>query len=120
MTFHQLLKATLVLSVVLAAVASPALAGKSPHGGGPASSRQEAAQVIRVSGRGFDWGDAGIGAAAGVGLSMLAVGGGLVIAGIRRRELIAGEATICSADALKRAPLARGRARVVTQEQEAK
>ena len=45
---------------------------------------QPAAQVVRVSTTGFDWGDAAIGATAGFGLSMLALGGGLVIAGARR------------------------------------
>jgi hypothetical protein len=45
---------------------------------------QPAAQVVRVSTTGFDWGDAAIGAVAGFGLSMLALGGGLVIAGARR------------------------------------
>jgi hypothetical protein len=48
------------------------------------TARQPAAQVVRVSTTGFDWGDAAIGAAAGFGLSMLALGGGLVIAGARR------------------------------------
>jgi hypothetical protein len=42
-------------------------------------------QVIRVAApAGCDWGDAGIGAAGGLGLSMLAVGGGLAIAQHRR------------------------------------
>jgi hypothetical protein len=36
-------------------------------------------QVVEVSGHhGFEWGDAGIGAAAGLGLSMLAAGGVVV------------------------------------------
>jgi hypothetical protein len=34
--------------------------------------------------RGFDWGDAAIGAAGGLGLSMVAVGGSLAAAGKRR------------------------------------
>jgi hypothetical protein len=42
-------------------------------------------QIVRVDAPGgFDWGDAGIGAAAGLGLSMLAIGGGLLISGGRR------------------------------------
>ena len=48
------------------------------------TAHQPAAQVVRVSTTGFDWGDAAIGAAAGFGLAMLALGGGLVVAGARR------------------------------------
>ena len=48
------------------------------------SATTTAPQVVRISTTGFDWGDAAIGAAAGFGLSMLALGGGLVIAGARR------------------------------------
>jgi hypothetical protein len=54
----------------------------------------QAAQVGRAPApSGFDWGDAGIGAAAGLGLSMVAVGGSLVIAGKRRHRL---DATLAS------------------------
>jgi hypothetical protein len=50
------------------------------------ASETKAVEVVRVSApRGFDWTDAGIGAAGGFGLSMLAIGGGLVIDGIRRQ-----------------------------------
>jgi uncharacterized membrane protein YhiD involved in acid resistance len=35
---------------------------------------------------GIDWADAGIGAAAGLGLSMAAVGGGLIAVGRRRHR----------------------------------
>jgi hypothetical protein len=43
--------------------------------------------VVRVAGPGgFDWGDASIRAASGFGLSMLAMGGGLVIAQRRERR----------------------------------
>jgi hypothetical protein len=40
--------------------------------------------VDNSAGSGFDWGDAGIGAAGALGLSMLVVGGGVAIAGKRR------------------------------------
>ena len=36
---------------------------------------------------GFDWGDAGIGAAGGIGIAMLATGGGLVAVRMRRDHL---------------------------------
>lgn len=46
----------------------------------PAPGSQAPVQIIRVSAHsGFDWGDAGIGAAGGLGLSLLAIGGGLVV-----------------------------------------
>jgi hypothetical protein len=44
-------------------------------------------QVIRApNGGGFDWGDAGIGAAGGVGIAMLGVAGALAITGVRRSD----------------------------------
>jgi hypothetical protein len=39
-----------------------------------------------VSGEGFDWGDAGIGAGAGFAVTMIGLGGALVISSRRRRE----------------------------------
>ena len=44
--------------------------------------------IVRVTPRdsGFDWGDAGIGAAGGLALAMLGVGGGLVISRQRPRR----------------------------------
>jgi hypothetical protein len=43
-------------------------------------------QIVRVAApAGFDWGDAGIGAASGVGLVMLALGGSRGLAGRRAR-----------------------------------
>jgi hypothetical protein len=36
---------------------------------------------------GFDWGDAGIGAAGGIGIAMLAAGGGLLAVRMRREHL---------------------------------
>ena len=47
-----------------------------------------APQIVRVSDHsGFDWGDAGIGAAGAVGLSVLAVGCGLTGSRRRRRRI---------------------------------
>lgn len=44
--------------------------------------------VVRVTTtRGFDWSDAAIGAAGGIGIAMLATGGGLVLARTRRDHL---------------------------------
>ena|SRR5579862_1388368 len=64
--------ALVVLATVLTGTTAAALTHSSPP-------RRSAVQVIRVSTKGFDWGDAAIGAAAGVGISMLAVGASLLI-----------------------------------------
>ncbi len=48
------------------------------------SSRPSAVQIVRVSTHSFDWGDAGIGAAAGIGISMLVLGAALLITSSRR------------------------------------
>jgi hypothetical protein len=69
----------LVLAVAATTTIAPADAATRP--------RPVGAQVIHVTAQnGFDWGVAGIGAAGGVGVSMLAVGGGLLIAGARRNR----------------------------------
>jgi len=49
----------------------------------PTGRPAEPARVVSRAPRGFDWSDAGIGAAAGIGVSALAVGGGLVLVGRR-------------------------------------
>jgi len=46
--------------------------------------------VSSVSGEGFDWGDAGIGAGAGFAVTMIGLGGALVISSRRRRERTGG------------------------------
>lgn len=84
MTSPRSSKHALALTLVLAALASAAPAAAGAAGGSALASRQSGVQIIRISGHGFDWTAAGIGAAAGVGLSMLALGGGLVVAGARR------------------------------------
>jgi hypothetical protein len=49
------------------------------RGSGAVASSSEAPLVLRVQAPGFDWGDAGIGAAAGVGFVLLLVGGSRVV-----------------------------------------
>ena len=78
-----------------------ALVGAAPGSGSSQSTRPSAVQIVRVSTRGFAWGDAGIGVAAGIGVSMLAVGGGLLIIGTRRpRATTAAEAISPAAGSL--------------------
>jgi hypothetical protein len=59
----------------------------TPYGGDSANAIAPAAVVrVQTVGKGFDWGDAGIGAAGGLALAMLGVGGGLVISHHRPRR----------------------------------
>ena len=80
---------TFALAVITPAATSPE-GGGHPLGGDATPSRPPAVEVIRVSTQEFDWGDAGIGAAGGIAVSMLAVGGGLTIARTRRLSQKAG------------------------------
>jgi hypothetical protein len=97
------IKKTLTLTLALGAIA-PAAAQARPalDAGAPAPKpaqdlRAEAktsslagtpARPRQVATHGFGWGDAAIGAAGGLGLSIVAVGGSLAVAGKRRRTTI--------------------------------
>jgi hypothetical protein len=77
----------LALALALTAIAAPAAAAQSAPNPPTPVSRQPAVQIVRISDHnGFDWGDAGIGAVGGVGLSMLAIGGGLLVTSMRRPD----------------------------------
>lgn len=118
MTSHHPTKHTLALTLALAALASAALADAGAAAGNAAGSHQSGVQIIRVSAHGFNWGDAGIGAAAGIGFSMLAVGGGLLITGTRHsRGTTAAEAISPAAGSLL-TPTSGAQARVPIDEQE--
>lgn len=85
---HHQIKTTLALAVALGAIAPAPASARFELNPRPARSTpsQPAVQIVRVSAPGgFDWGDASIGAAGGLGLSMVAIGGGLVIAARRSR-----------------------------------
>lgn len=86
---HQI-KTTLALTLALGAIAPAAASARfdlNPPVAPTTPSARPAVQVVRVSAPGgFEWGDAGIGAAGGFGLSMLAMGGGLVVAQRRGRR----------------------------------
>jgi hypothetical protein len=86
------IKKALPLALALGALAPAAAQAKldlapPPQVGPP--SRPPARVVTSPAPAGFDWGDAGIGAAGGLGLSMVAVGGSLALVG-RRRHATAG------------------------------
>jgi len=82
-------RSTLAVILALSAGAAPgsALARVLPDdapGWSDAQARAVTTQVVRAPGQGgFDWGDAGIGAAGGFGLAMLGVGGSLLAGGRR-------------------------------------
>lgn len=99
-TTHRITTAVLV-SLGFAIGAAPALAWQSditPNGSEvPAGSPSVTSQatipatpptIVRVSATngGFDWGDAGIGAAGGLALSMVGVGGALAVSQRRTRR----------------------------------
>jgi hypothetical protein len=85
---HHLKKATavaLALGAILPATASAKPVGPDPSGASYAIPRTPVVRITTPA-SGFDWGDAGIGAAGGLALAMLGVGGGLVISHHRPRR----------------------------------
>lgn len=86
---HHQSKTALALSLTLSAIAPTAASARfdlNPPRATTTPSARPAVQIVRVSAPGgFDWGDAGIGAAGALGLSMLVAGGGVVITARRRR-----------------------------------
>ena len=97
------IRTTLAVTMALGAIA-PAAHARLPLDPAPPASGQDARlaaptsslagtvdrapQVVTVSTpSGFDWGDAAIGAAGGLGLALAAAGGTLAIAGRRRHSI---------------------------------
>jgi hypothetical protein len=77
-------KATVAAALTLCATAPAATSARLPPPDPPPSN--DPVVFVQTSPRsGFDWGDAGIGAAGGVGLAMLAAGG--LVAAQRRGRL---------------------------------
>ena len=88
MTHHNAsLRAALVVAVALSALAPAAASAYPVQDNGPTEPAQPAVQVVQAPAHdGFDFGDAAIGAAAAVALSIVAVGGGLAITRRRRPD----------------------------------
>lgn len=88
LTYHHFKKAG-ALAVVVGTIL-PAAAGAKPVGPDPsgASFTIPSTPVVRITtpASGFDWGDAGIGAAGGLALATLGLGGGLVLSNHRPRR----------------------------------
>lgn len=76
---RQVKKAT-ALALALGATV-PGAASAKPIGPDPAPFTTQTTRIVRVTvpANGFDWGDAGIGAAGGVAITMLVVGAGLTL-----------------------------------------
>jgi hypothetical protein len=83
------IKTAATLALALGAIA-PAAASARPIGPDPvpwtASQPTPIVRVITTPSSGFDWGDAGIGAAGGLAIAMLGVGGTLVLSQRRARH----------------------------------
>jgi hypothetical protein len=76
----------LTLTVAIGAIGAPVAFGGQPAAGEQTSSRA-GATIVRVDDRsGFDWADAGVGAAGGSALSLLGVGVVLLVSERRARS----------------------------------
>jgi hypothetical protein len=98
-TTHRI-TTSLAVTLALAAGTPTALANSAQQLYGPAGQPNQEKQIntgdyvsapptilrINSPGGGFDWGDAGIGAAGGVALAMVGVGGALVVSQRRPRR----------------------------------
>ena len=74
------IKKATALALALGATV-PAAASAKPIGPDPTPFTTQTTPIVRVTvpASGFDWGDAGIGAAGGLAITMLGVGGALVV-----------------------------------------
>lgn len=80
---HRISKA-LAVALATGAIAPAGASAMTPTRDFPQSANPQSVELVRVSDHsGFDWGDAGIGAAGALGLSMLAAGGVVMVT--RRR-----------------------------------
>lgn len=89
MLLYRHFKKVGALALMVGAILPPTAAAK-PVGPDPSGASFTIPQtpVVRVTtpASGFDWGDAGIGAAGGLALAMLGLGGGLVISNHRPQQ----------------------------------
>jgi hypothetical protein len=89
MLAHQQVKTAAALALALGALA-PAANAAMPQldPGGATHTQSQTSPIVRVitPNSGFDWGDAGIGAAGGLALAMVGVGGTLALSQRRARH----------------------------------
>ncbi|MBV8943507.1 MAG: hypothetical protein JO321_09780 [Solirubrobacterales bacterium] len=85
LSVHHIAKGT-TAALAIGAVAAPAACAQ-PARMAPNRPLVHKAQVVPTSGTaGFEWGDAGIGAAGGLAISVLGIGGALVLSERRTRK----------------------------------
>jgi hypothetical protein len=85
---NQHFKSAAAVALAVGAIAPAAATAAIPVDSGGATLTRPQSQIVHITtpASGFDWGDAGIGAAGGVALAMLGLGGGLVISNHRTRR----------------------------------
>jgi hypothetical protein len=90
---NRQIKTAAALALALGTIAPAAATARMIPGDPPKSSSSQATPIVRVIApqTGFDWGDAGIGAAGGFALSMLGLGGALTVS--QRRSHRSGRST---------------------------
>jgi hypothetical protein len=93
---NRQIKTAAALALALGAIAPAPATARPIAGDPPQSSSPQATPIVRVitANGGFDWGDAGIGAAGGFALSMLGLGGALTVS--QRRSHRPGRPTALS------------------------
>jgi hypothetical protein len=86
---NQRHKTTAAIALALSAIAAPAASARPLPPDPVYDAETTPPTIVRVnapSNIGFDWGDAGIGAAGGLAVSMLSIGAGLAISQRRERR----------------------------------
>ena len=85
---NQHLKKAIALALALGAILPATATATRPVDSGGTSLTVPQTPAVRITtpATGFDWGDAGIGAAGGLALAMVGVGGGLLISHHRPRR----------------------------------
>jgi hypothetical protein len=71
-------------AALLVVTVAISLATRASANTGSVRGAGQSVQIVRITDHAFSWGDAGIGAAAGIGISMLAVGATLIVIDVRR------------------------------------
>jgi hypothetical protein len=81
-------RAVAALALALGAGAAPSASARPMHDSGPPIT-QPAVEIVHVTDHGgFDWGDAGVGAAGGFAISILGAGAALAAVEIRARRSV--------------------------------
>jgi hypothetical protein len=87
LTTHPI-RSTAAIALALSAISAPAASAMVPRADPPQGTQTDVTPVVHgiAANGGFDWGDAGIGAAGGFALSMVGLGGVLVVSQRQERR----------------------------------